>query len=255
MNCSHQQIKTKELVFTSPTIFNNFYNGNDSIEIIKYKANKLMSVDPSFIGIYKFGDSIDITPTDDPELQDRIYENVKDTIQGNSLTGLELIVDYDTDVYSGGRENTFFNCYPVYLVNNTNSGKIIYGKDRHVFGLQEAFTNEEYGASWKPIEMKGFDFCGNGHWTKIIQPKEFALLLFVKYDGTEKHTMRVRFKNGANILVSNTFEGMINPKQFTVEKESSTYDRLKRVEAVDQNLYQEYFYGAKVPSINEGKGD
>lgn len=85
-----------------------------------------------------------------------------------------------------------------------------------MFAIQEALDDN---GDWRPIEGRGFDFCGNGYWGLKIHSNEFMTILFPKYAGDFKTKIRVRIKNHDIIYVSRPFEGTINKKQFYFGKD------------------------------------
>ena len=135
-----------------------------------------------------------------------------------------------------------FDFYPVYIVNNSKVPKLLKGKDLRLFGLQEAVIKEsKYYARWHPVEMRGWDFCGNGHWSRIIMPNQYALVLFPKYSGDFKTKMRVRIQNGESIYVSQPFEGVINKSQFYFKDSTGLNDLTEDCHPMDG---YHWFYGA-----------
>lgn len=237
-------------VFKAPHIINTQFN--DSIESTPYQAKSITEVFPSFIGKFKFQEEIDINP----EIRDTtIYKDyieysrrgLKDSLDVN---GLELVVDYDNTVkynwfYQYG-DSSLYDHYPVYFVNSTNTDKVFYGKDSHVFGIQEAVDKEDSG-EWRPIEGKGYDFCGYGTWALIVHPQEFVLVLMNKYQGDYETNLRARFQVGENILVSRPFKGMINKSQFSIQDSSQLQRQLEWSEGRAATYL---FYGA-IPKEEE----
>jgi hypothetical protein len=135
--------------------------------------------------------------------------------------------------------------YPVYIVNQTPNTKLFIGKDGHIFAIQEALDEEGY---WRPIEGRGFDFCGNGYWGLKIHSDEFITVLFPKYEGDFKTKLRVRIKNDDMIYVSLPFDGVINKNQFILDKERDYHYR-KLIEN-RAGAIQYLFYGAQPLELN-----
>lgn len=215
----------------------------DSIKKNQFEFDYLTTTYPTFIGKFRFNDSIDINPKKrDTSLYNDTHKSIND-IKQISQSGLELIVDYQTTIlhnWFNDQNSTYFSHYPLYLVNSTDSDKILFGKDGHLFGIQEAQDKDAYN-SWKPIEAKGWDFCGNGHWSLIIKPNEFGLVLMPKYKGDYKTNLRARIKNGDNIIVSNSYKGVINKSQFKIKDSSYIQRRLNKSNGLDAFSI---FYGA-----------
>ena len=238
LSCSKKEdVQNKRIEFKRPIVTNSKLLKQDSIQKHNYEVEHIIQYDPIFIGKFKFQDSIDIQNTNT-----NIYENRLDDYEEVGLNGLELITDYKTTVfYNFNSQSThYFSFYPVYIVNSTTKNKVLFGKDSHIFGIQEAQDKELYN-SWKPIEAKGWDFCGNGHWNLIICPGEFGLALMPKYKGDYNTKLRTRIKNGDNIIVSNSYKGVINKSQFKVKDSSHVQRRLKESNGSDSFSI---FYGA-----------
>lgn len=152
-------------------------------------------------------------------------------------------MDYESSVkYNRNYQNdsTLYDHYPVYFVNSTNTDKVFFGKDSYAFGIQEAIAKEKY-IIWRPIEGRGYDFCGNGHWGLIVHPREFVLVLMRKYEGDYETELRVRFKVDENIVISRPFKGRINVSQFSV-RDGSYIE--KELQETDGKAATWLFYGS-----------
>jgi hypothetical protein len=250
ISCQPTSEKSELTVFKSPQIVNSQLN--DSIKSTLYQAEYVSEVFPTFVWKFKFQEEIDINP----EKRDTtVYKDFIDKYSRRGLTdslginGLELIVDYDNSVKYNRYyqyDSSLYDHYPVYFVNSTQTDKVFYGKDSYVFGIQEAVDNIKYG-EWRPIEGRGFDFCGNGRWGLIVHPQEFILVLMRKYEGDYETKMRVRFEVGENIFVSRPFKGRINEHQFSIQ--DSSYLE-KRLQETNGKAATWLFYGA-VPKEEE----
>ncbi|WP_299112656.1 hypothetical protein [uncultured Winogradskyella sp.] len=241
--CNKKDIETEKSEFKLPVVVNSELFERDSIRKYEHEVNYLTSVYPTFIGKFKFNDSIDINPKKKDTSLYNINVKKSEDLKKINQSGLELITDYETTVFFnwfGYESIAYFNYYPVYLVNSTATNKILFGKDSHVFGIQEAQDIDNYN-SWKPIEAKAWDFCGNGHWHLIIRPNEFGLVLMPKYKGDYKTKLRTRIKNGDNIIVSNSYYGVINKSQFKIKDSSYVQRRLNDSNGLDAFSL---FYGA-----------
>lgn len=206
---------------------------------IKYfEADFVDDFFPPFACKHQFTDTLFIP---DKRFRDTTFR--KDFISRNYDTlmtdGFELIPDYATDVYRNEYQSENSNYYyPVYLINQTPTVKAFIGKDNYVFGLQEALDTN---GMWRPIEGRGFDFCGMGFWGLKVRPQEFITVLFPKYAGEYKTKMRVRIKNGDNIYVSKPYEGTINENQLNLKKGDYLYRELRQNEP---STIIDLFYGA-----------
>ncbi|HMR88979.1 MAG TPA: hypothetical protein PKD51_12535 [Saprospiraceae bacterium] len=218
----------------------------DTINSKLYKEESISEVFPIFAGKFKFHDSIDVNPKTIQKVKQDDYLGGYSSIglsDSFDVNGLEIYIDYDKSVqYTRFFEydSTNYIYYPVYFVNSTNSKKVFFGKDRYVFGIQEARDKKEFGI-WLPIESRGFDFCGNGHWGLIVHPKEYVVVLMKKYFGNYQTEMRVRFEVGENIFVSKPFTGRINEKQFSIKDSSFIQKELLETNGIAASWL---FYGA-----------
>ena len=244
LSCKENLNSSKESYFEIPKLYNSRLFNNDSIKKNEFEFAKLTQSNPIFIGKFKFKDSIDINPKFKEYASSLSDENIEKT----SFSGLEIFIDYETTVYYNWDgyfpdSDLVFAYYPAYLVNSTNSNKILFGKDGHIFGIQEAIDKESFDF-WKPIEARPFDFCGNGSWRIAIEPNEFGLILMKKYKGDYTTKLRTRIKNGDNIIVSNDYYGKINKSQFKIADSSSIKRRLINSDSTDNTF--SLFYGAKI---------
>jgi hypothetical protein len=166
ISCQSNSDKSELAEFEVPQIINTQFN--DSTKSIPYQAEFITEVFPSFVGKFKFQKEIDINPEnrDTTIYKDFIEEYSRKRLTDSiDINGLELIVDYDNSVKYNRYyqyDSSLHDHYPVYFVNSTKTDKVFYGKDSYVFGIQEAVDKGKYG-EWRPIEGRGFDFCGNGH--------------------------------------------------------------------------------------------
>lgn len=226
-------------IFTKPLISQP--QSKDSLKYIE--IDFINGFFPSFVGKYKFTDTLLIETKrvrDTTYLKDFIDERMVWRSDSLMTDGFELISDYSATIHRNDYETKYANYYyPVYLINQTPTSKEFIGKDGHIFGLQEALDTN---GKWRPIEGRGFDFCGNGYWGLKVHPQEFIAVLFPKYAGNYKTKIRVRIKNGDNIYVSRPYEGTINEKQFYLNKDSYLYRELNENKA---NAIQYLFYGSE----------
>jgi len=245
IGCQSPSHESELAVFKSPQIINS--QVNDSVELAVFQVEYVTEAFPVFAGKFKFLDKIDVNPENrDTALYKDFMTDFSPIRFNDSLdvNGFELVVDYEQSVkyneyyrYGSG----LYDYYPVYFVNSTKTDKIFLGKDSYVFGIQEALDKEGEYAQWRPIEGRGFDFCGNGRWKLIVHPQEFVLILMRKYKGDYETEMRVRFQVGENIFVSRPFKGRINEKQFSIH-DSSYVARVLR--ETDGQAWAWLFYGA-----------
>jgi hypothetical protein len=250
ISCQSNSDKSELAEFKTPQITNTQFN--DSTKSTPYQAEFVTEVFPSFVGKFKFQEEVDINPEkrDTTIYKDFIYDFSQIRLDDSlDIIGFELIVDYDNPVKYNRYyqyDSTLYDHYPVYFVNSTKNDKVFYGKDSYIFGIQEAVDKEKY-REWRPIEGRGFDFCGNGRWGLIVHPQEFILVLMRKYKGDYETEMRVRFEVGENIFVSRPFKGRINESQFSIQ--DSSYLK-RRLQETDGKAASWLFYGA-IPKEEE----
>jgi hypothetical protein len=229
-------------IFHPPIVDNTAVS--DTVSTVPYNAEYVSEVFPTFVGKYRFADSIDINPAkrDTTMYKDFLFRysrvRYKDSLDVN---GFEVIPDYNTTVkYNRYKESPLYEHYPVYFVNSTNTDKVFLGKDSYAFGIQEARGYGEY-AGWQPLEGRGFDFCGNGRWGLIVRPQEFVVVLMRKYQGDFNTQVRVRFRLGETTYVSAPFLGKVNSEQFRLRDSSYLQSRLQET---DGKAAAWLFYGA-----------
>lgn len=169
--CHKAELKSFDL----PELSNSLYTEKDTIH--PFVAENIEGVFPLFVGKFAFQKELDINP----HLADTVaYEDFieayskKDIPDSLDINGLDLRVDYETTVaynpFYKIWDSTALAYFPVYFINSSQEDKVLYGKDGHVFGIQEAVDREHHNW-WHPIESRGFDFCGNGKWGLIIHPQ------------------------------------------------------------------------------------
>jgi hypothetical protein len=245
-SCKQKVDENNKIIFTTPLIVQP--KTNDTIEYIETKY--ISHVFPEFIGKYKIGENkieLPIHRIRDTSISlDFIDEPKPNHIDTFSNDGFELYTDYKSTISRNKYDFRFGNFYfPVYAVNGTNNEKIFNGKDGYVFAIQEALDSLK---DWRPIEGRGFDFCGNGKWGLKVSPNEFVVFLMPKYKGNYYTKLRIRLKIGNNTYVSKPFDGKINYTQFYLDKKEDFHYRQLIEDKSNAILY--YFYGA-IPKETE----
>jgi hypothetical protein len=225
-----QTEKIEVKTFKLPVVINSGYQ--DTSQARLFLEQEVSQVFPRFVGKFKFADTIDINreKRDTAMYKDFLHEGSGRRASATiDVNGFELFVDYSKTLKYKRHyefEPTYNAYYPVYFVNSTSSDKLFLGKDSYAFGIQEAVDTTGWD-TWKPIEGKGFDFCGNGHWGLIVHPQEFVVILMQKYKGDFETGLRVRFAIGESRYVSKPYPGFINQKQFELKPDSYLYERLQ----------------------------
>jgi len=175
--------------------------------------------------------------------KDMLWEQSRPKFRDSLTTdGFQIFPDYNTSVHNKRDFYPNFFCYfPVYVVNETSSTKVFFAKDSHVFGIQEAIDASNLSDEWRPIEARGFDFCGNGSFGVKVHPGEFIMFLVPKYQGEEKNAMRIRLQIGESLYISRSYEGTFDTSQFNIPNSP-----LFRHYTVDRKAISSYsgFYGA-----------
>jgi len=180
-----------------------------------------------FSGKFQFGDTINLSTRSDSTYEKDLVEEPRITGGGDTMStdGLQLVADYHAIMRPAVSYLKAESHYPVYIFNESSRSKFLYGKDTHVFAIQEAL---DVAGSWRPIEGKSFDFCGNGRWGIKIRPSEYVLFSMRRYSGNFRTKLRIRLVNGSATYVSHPFEGEINFKQFLVEPDGYFHEELTR---------------------------
>src|ERR1700757_421883 len=222
-SCKRTEEVAKPITFKLPKFLRNEKNG-----IGKYFNSDSMEIWKSFFfrkdSITK-QQTLPIAPFYPAKHKDS--QEFHDIDISDSTDGFELFVDNNSELYirnpDRGESGIYF---PVYIVNQTKSPKFFYGHDYSIYAIQEALDSNKI---WRPIECIGRGFCGVGAWRMKVFPNEFISVLFAKYTGTYQTKLRVRIRNGDNVLITNSYDGKINYFQFIPMfanglKENSYYD-------------------------------
>lgn len=118
---------------------------------------------------------------------------------------LRYLKSYDEE---GERKGEFYKCFPVYLVNNSNSLPIEIGTNGIGLSIQLEALNKQ--RQWQSIGCKRVLICGTGLTSMYLNAKSFALTKIFRYAGSYKTKVRVRLGK----IVSNSITMNINPGQF-----------------------------------------
>jgi hypothetical protein len=211
-------------------------------------ADRIRGVNPPFVGRFSFASRIALEHPDrvgpEEHLTDFARYRVLEDSSNLGTDGLEIAADYaQSVVYQkpgnlGAYAHLFppRRTFPVYVANTSPHRKLLYGKDRWVFAIQEA---KDRNGQWRPIESKGPDFCGNGRWVLKLRPGQMVVFLMDKYSGAYQTLLRVRLQNGDSRYVSAPYKGQIDERQFAL----SAPER-QRLEESDGAIQQLYFGAA-----------
>lgn len=201
-------------IFQVPEVFR-----TDTIsKLHPQKSKYLQSYYPSFLGKFSFGDTLftDDRWREDAD-QDYLYF-MRDSIDYFASDGFQLIPRPDIKLpdFNNMRDKTAAY-FPVFLPNETSETKLLFGKSSYVYAIQEA---RDSSGDWRPIEHRGFDWCGMGRWELKVHPQEYAAMLMPLYQGNYATELRIIFKNGENKIISKPYTGTISYEQFYFKPDS-----------------------------------
>lgn len=216
------------------------------------RQDSIHGVLPHFVGRFPVTDSLVLAQPLAANAADWLQDFATMQAAADSSTlntdGLELLVDsYHSLAYQKQVPPEFRARFPaqrvrpVYVVNVTGHTKLLAGKDSWVFAIQEA---QDRQGQWRPIESRGADFCGNGHWLLKLHPHQLALFLVPQYQGPFATRLRVRLQNGESRYVSAPYPGQISEQQFVAP--ANQLRELLHNKAAVNRLY----YGAEPTALD-----
>lgn len=114
-----------------------------------------------------------------------------------------------------------FKGMKVIVANTTAEQQSFAAQDSRLYIVQEALDTD---GKWKAVEYLPSSWCGNSYHNVFLAPGDFWEFAAAKFHGKQKTKLRFRLqtktdKQKVAYIYSNEFEGSINPKQFTVQKE------------------------------------
>ncbi|SFQ83354.1 hypothetical protein [Hymenobacter arizonensis] len=207
-------------------------------------AERIRGVNPPFVGRFPFASRIALEHPDRVGPEEHLTDFARYRVLEDSSTlgtdGLEIAADYGQSVVyqKPGNFGPYAHLFPprrtfpVYVANTSRHRKLLYGKDRWVFAIQEA---KDRNGQWRPIESKGPDFCGNGRWVLKLRPGQMGVFLMDKYSGAYQTLLRVRLQNGDSRYVSAPYKGQIDERQFALS--ATERQRLEESDGAIQQLY------------------
>ena len=103
------------------------------------------------------------------------------------------------------------------LVNGTDETVSFDACDSRLSIIQEA---KDESGEWKPIEYLPSSWCGNSYHQLMLASGEFWAFPAPRYEGSFKTKLRFRLdgEDGDKPIVSNEFDGKINPAQFSEQQ-------------------------------------
>lgn len=157
------------------------------------------------------------------EIDQNIFTYFNDfTIDTNKSKCFVDIVNYDYTYYTLNHRNSdYYERYPMILLNQHCDVDSLYvGID--FLCIQEALDKD---GIWKPINRLP-DFP-TMFFNMEFKKKEFVVILLPKYEGNFKTKMRIRWRSGKKVYLSNTFWGEIN-RNFLLEKKDILFYKDKQ---------------------------
>ena len=108
----------------------------------------------------------------------------------------------------------------VILVNTTGKEVGFAASDSRLYIVQEALDKD---GKWKPVEYLPSSWCGNSYHTVFLPPDNYWEFSAARYTGVRPTKFRIRLSvedpgEKSRTILSNEFEGSVNPKQFTVQQ-------------------------------------
>lgn len=118
---------------------------------------------------------------------------------------------------------TSYKGYALYLLNNTSETVPFQASDSRLSIIRQAMDTD---GKWKPIEYLPQSWCGNSFHKVFLKKTQCWKFPVPIYHGTQKTKFRFILKSGhgtgggteSPVLISNEFEGSLNPEQFTVKE-------------------------------------
>jgi hypothetical protein len=109
----------------------------------------------------------------------------------------------------------------VILANTTDEKVALSASDSRLYMVQEAI---DIDGKWKPVEYLPSSWCGNSYHTVFLPSHEYWEFAAAHYTGKRPTKFRIKLSitdpadQKTTTILSNEFEGSVNPKQFTVQQ-------------------------------------
>lgn len=114
------------------------------------------------------------------------------------------------------RPRNYIQAIPVFIHNPTKDTLLLDQQDGRVIMIQEA---KDENGQWKPIEFWRYSWCGNSYGAEVLLPNTVAIVKIFKYEGDFETEIRLKLKNGNDIIYSDSFKGKINKSQFNLPRD------------------------------------
>lgn len=163
-----------------------------------------------YLGKFAFADSIFVP-------DDRLLWSTEDFIRYDELSppgaqGTGLQVKIDPELILCGRRNDKVKAYlPAFIFNETPNPKYLLGMNWQPWHVLEA---KDSLGNWRPIQISIPSDCGTQMGFLKLKPQEFCILNLPFFVGDFATELRLRIRNGQQIMVSNSFPANINQSQF-----------------------------------------
>lgn len=128
----------------------------------------------------------------------------------DSVASAKTIIEWNK------RPINYIQALPVFIYNPSRDTVYLEQQDGRVIMIQEA--KDENGV-WKPIELWRYSWCGNSYGAEGLLPNTMAIVKVFVYNGDFETEIRLKLKNGKNIIYSDSYKGTINKSQFELPAE------------------------------------
>ncbi|MBX2876284.1 MAG: hypothetical protein KTR30_29460 [Saprospiraceae bacterium] len=190
-----------------------------------------------YVGKFAFADSIFIP-------DDRLLWSAEDFLRYDELPSQEaqgrgLQVKIDPKLILCGRRNDKTRAYlPAFIFNETPNPQYLVGMDWQPWHIIEAKDTQ---GNWRPIQISIPSDCGTQMGFLKLKPQEFCILNLPVFVGDFATELRLRIRNGKQIMVSNSFPAKINQSQFNF---SPTDPAKERVQKYPKKDWERFFLGS-----------
>lgn len=134
------------------------------------------------------------------------------------------------------RPRNYIQAIPVFIHNRSKDTIYLGQQDGRVIMIQEA---KDENGRWKPIEFWRYSWCGNSYVAERLLPNAIAVVKILKYDGDFETEIRLKLKNGNDIIYSDSYKGKINKIQFNLP--SDIYDNYLAKKLNDKEYLDKIF--------------
>lgn len=190
-----------------------------------------------YLGKFAFADSISIS-------DDRLLWSAEDFLRYDELPSKEahgsgLQVKIDPKLILCGRRNDKAKAYlPAFIFNETPTPQYLVGMNWQPWHILEAKDQE---GNWRPIQISIPSDCGTQMGFLKLKPQEFCILNLPVFTGDFATELRLRIRNGMQIMISNSFPAQINQNQFNF---SPIDPAKKQLQKYPKKNWERFFLGS-----------